>query len=104
MKLSGGCDGVGGVRMPSVVTFAQLPCEESAFVVYLGKSGQGCFIALSGVNGNVTGSYDELKKHNANVELITGDDLLDLIRQVYSLRDLKGVLDLVKAAEKVCWA
>jgi hypothetical protein len=64
---------------------------------------QGCFIALSGVNGNVTGSYDELKKHNANVELITGDDLLDLIRQVYSLRDLKGILDLVKAAtDRVC--
>lgn len=57
---------------------------------------QGCFIALSGVNGNVRGNYDELKKHDAKVELVAGDDLLDLVRQVYSLPDLKAILEHVK--------
>jgi hypothetical protein len=67
------------------------------------KDTHGCFIALSGVNGNVRGSYDELKKHEANIELITGDDLLDLIRKVYSLADLKLILDAVKPlTDRVC--
>ncbi len=64
---------------------------------------QGCFIALSDVNGNVRGNYDDLKKHDANVDLITGDDLLDLIRQVCSLLDLKSIFERVKAlTERVC--
>lgn len=67
------------------------------------KDTQGCFIALSDVNGNVRGNYDELKKHDANVELITGDDLLDLVRQVYSLSDLKSILDhLNTVTDRVC--
>jgi hypothetical protein len=61
-----------------------------------GADARGSFIALSGVNGNVRGNYDELKRHDANVELIAGDDLLDLIRHVYPLADLKNVLEGVK--------
>jgi hypothetical protein len=56
----------------------------------------GCFIALSGVNGNVRGNYEELKKHEAPIELITGDDLFALIREHYELLDLRTVLDRVK--------
>jgi Restriction endonuclease len=58
----------------------------------------GCFIALSGVNGNVRGIYAELKEHEANIELVTGDDLLALVREVYPLLDLKAVLERTKKA------
>jgi hypothetical protein len=36
----------------------------------------GCFISLNGVNGNVSGSYKQLKeKGKDNIELVSGDDL-----------------------------
>ncbi len=57
----------------------------------------GCFIALSGVNGNVRGSYDQLRAHNGNIELITGDDLLAAVRTVYPHHDRRVVLGRVKA-------
>jgi hypothetical protein len=63
----------------------------------------GCFVALSGVTGNVRGNYDELKNHGAKLELIAGDDLLDMMRQVYCLSGRKAILEIVKSlTDRVC--
>ncbi|MEK4431719.1 restriction endonuclease [Paenibacillus sp. FSL M7-0802] len=51
----------------------------------------GCFIALSGVNGNVSGNYDELLKHRNNITLITGENLLETTRELYSLADIESI-------------
>jgi Restriction endonuclease len=56
----------------------------------------GCFIALSGVNGNVRGSHDALKEKGANIELVTGDDLQSLVQSVYPHHERKNILDAVK--------
>lgn len=53
----------------------------------------GCFIALSGVNGPVRGNYEELKAHDARIELVTGDDLFALVRQIHPIVDLRAVLE-----------
>ncbi len=45
----------------------------------------GCFIALSGVNGNVSGNYDLLQRHRANIQLITGNQLVQLLGKIYCL-------------------
>lgn len=41
-----------------------------------GRQASGCFISLSGVNGNVWGSYKQLKENKRqNIELVTGESL-----------------------------
>lgn len=44
----------------------------------------GLMIALSGANGNVIGSYNEIKKHQF-IHLIANDDLVSLLVEGYSL-------------------
>ncbi|MGV2964866.1 restriction endonuclease [Paenibacillus sp. AGC30] len=55
----------------------------------------GCFIALSGVNGNVSGSYDELLKHRQNVALITGENLLETAKELYNVADIENVTRII---------
>lgn len=43
----------------------------------------GLFVALCGANGNVLGNYDELRRHNAPVTLMEGEQLLDEVYRVY---------------------
>lgn len=45
----------------------------------------GFFIALSGVNGNVAGNFDELIKHRNNVSLISGESLNEVVSKLYNL-------------------
>ncbi|WP_379134098.1 hypothetical protein [Paenibacillus sp. sgz500958] len=47
----------------------------------------GCFIALSGVNGNVAGNYDELFTHRTNVSLVSGEKLTESVTQLFNLTD-----------------
>ena len=47
-----------------------------------------CFISLYGVNGNVSGSYEDLKNKKKNIEIITGEDLFLLLSKLYNLIDL----------------
>jgi hypothetical protein len=51
----------------------------------------GCFIALSGVNGNVSGHYDELRMKKTNIMLVKGDVLQDELKKLYDLRDVAEV-------------
>lgn len=44
----------------------------------------GCFISLSGVNGNVAGSYKKLKEENHDVELVSGEALYKALMEIYS--------------------
>jgi hypothetical protein len=51
----------------------------------------GCFIALSGVNGNVSGHYDQLKIKRPNIMLVKGDLLLDELKKIYELCGVEDV-------------
>lgn len=52
----------------------------------------GLLVALSGVNGNVVGQYEELKKHCTDVEIVTGDNLVNAIERFYNLRTIDSVI------------
>lgn len=48
----------------------------------------GCFISLNGVNGNVSGSYKQLKeKKKDNIELVSGDDLFKALLDLFPSTD-----------------
>ena len=50
-----------------------------------GEQVSGCLIALSGVNGNCRGAYDDLKRNRSDIRIIAGDTLIPLLEQLYSL-------------------
>lgn len=50
---------------------------------------QGIFMALSGVNGNVASSFDELRKNGLEVELIRNTELEEFLGQHYNVIDIK---------------
>lgn len=53
-----------------------------------------CFIALCGVNGNVSGNYRELTRSNRkNIKLITGDDLVEQLKTTFSIVDIDIIQD-----------
>jgi hypothetical protein len=52
----------------------------------------GLFIALSGVNGNVHGAYDDLRVHDETVQLISGDHLASQVRTEFNLPDVSSFI------------
>ena len=56
----------------------------------------GCFISLSGVNGNVAGNYEDIKKSCPSIQMINGDDLLQAITEIYNLHKFDSIRDIVK--------
>jgi hypothetical protein len=52
---------------------------------------RGCFIALSGANGNVIGQYQDLRQSRTDITLVTSDDLIDLVMQVHPLVGLQEI-------------
>lgn len=83
----------------------QNPVAMSDWLKFLGKvlleenkgDVDGFFIALSGVNGNVYGNYRDLKSYRNNVTLITGEDL---IKQLNEMFQLASIDTLQKSIEK----
>ena len=79
------------------------PTDMTDWLKFLGKvyveeslSGQevfGCFIALSGVNGNVHGGYDKLRLRRRNVQLVSGATLVDHLRRTHGLADFKAIAE-----------
>jgi Restriction endonuclease len=61
----------------------------------------GYFIALSGVNGNVSGHYDQLKIARPNISLVKGDNLLDELRKIYKLCDVEKVNEILERFTEV---
>lgn len=57
----------------------------------------GCFIALSGVNGNVIGNYDKLKLKRKNIELVAGDTLLRELKSLYDLAEKKDLSQIISS-------
>lgn len=50
----------------------------------------GLMIALSGANGNVVGSYNDIKE-DGSIQLIANDDLIVLLSRIYSLPELSSI-------------
>lgn len=53
---------------------------------------RGCFIALSGVNGNVQGNYETLRQARGRVKLVTGSDLFRLMANHFHCADLDAIV------------
>ena len=62
-----------------------------------GKQAYGCIIALSGANGNCLGAYKDFQLHSTRIRLLASDDLLTLLREMYSLAPEKDVAQFVSA-------
>jgi len=58
----------------------------------------GCFIALSGVNGNVAGGFDALREKRDGIELITGDGLVRLLGKTFSIISLREITERVRSS------
>lgn len=56
-----------------------------------GKKVDGCFIALNGANGNVKGQYRELLNYRDDIQLVTGDDLVKVITELFQLESIEHV-------------
>ena len=59
-----------------------------------------CFIALNGVNGNVSGHYKNLISYINNISLVSGEDLLNHVSQIYNLCSLEQVKKVVQTFTK----
>jgi hypothetical protein len=76
------------VDMPPWLKFLGMVYSEE---IRLGSEVSGCFIALSGVNGNVSGHYDELRTKKQNLNLVKGDTLQSELKRIHGLCDLDDV-------------
>lgn len=56
----------------------------------------GCFIALTGVNGNVQGCYESIKNKKNNISLIIGDNLFDICKQIFNICKLEEISNKIK--------
>ncbi|REC42022.1 restriction endonuclease [Chryseobacterium sp. 5_R23647] len=66
------------------------------FISKIGVNTSAYFIALNGVNGNVAGSYQDLKKQHKNIHLVTGEDLLKPLNQIYKMITVEEIQSRVK--------
>lgn len=56
---------------------------------------RGLFVALSGANGNVRGAADELKRLKGTIDLVDGDNLIQLVQQEFPVAPLGAVVQRV---------
>jgi hypothetical protein len=73
----------------------EAPIAMSDWLKFLGKVAteqwkpqanvRGLLIALSGVNGNVAGAYNDLRKTMSTIELVSGDALRDMVASEFSV-------------------
>lgn len=71
------------ISMPDWLKFlGKIYVEEST----ISSQVNGCFVSLSGVNGNVAGSYENLKENKKdNIELISGEDLETIVQENFKV-------------------
>lgn len=62
-----------------------------------GVSTHAWLIALGGVNGNVAGNFDDVRRRRTNIDVIHGDRLLSDVRDVFQLCDVDTVMRSVAA-------
>lgn len=58
-----------------------------------GPKVMGFFIALSGSNGNVRGHYKEIAKVRQDIKLISGNELMNLLGEIYSTIDVGKLIN-----------
>lgn len=58
---------------------------------------QGCFIALSGANGNVIGHFNTIQSKRKEIKLITGDNLITALQTPYKLKTVDEIINLIAA-------
>ena len=81
------------IAMPDWLKFlGKVHVEEAQ----LNRQVNACLIALSGVNGNVAGSFDALCETGERIELITGDGLVRLLSRTFTIIPLPEVVDHVR--------
>jgi hypothetical protein len=51
----------------------------------------GCFIALNGANGNVRGQYRALQNHRKDIQLVSGDDLIQVLGELYNPSNVESI-------------
>jgi hypothetical protein len=61
-----------------------------------GEKVSGCLIALSGVNGNCQGAYEDLKAQRSDITVIAGETLQRLLEDLYSLKKANEVEALTR--------
>lgn len=61
-----------------------------------GSQVQGCFIAFSGVNGNVIGHYNSIKAKRNDIILLAGEDLNELLHSRFGLRYVSEIQAIVQ--------
>jgi hypothetical protein len=54
------------------------------------------FIALNGVNGNVMGNYEDLRNSHRNIKLVTGEDLLISLKEIYKIITVEEIQTRIK--------
>lgn len=59
------------------------------------KEVRGIFLALSGVNGNFNGAYEEFREHDESIELVTGDRLVEQVITEFKLPPIQDFLSAV---------
>ncbi len=60
----------------------------------------GLLVALSGINGNVAGHYDTIRKYSKNVEVVSGDSIVNAISKFYNLRPIASVIRQVQESTR----
>jgi hypothetical protein len=61
-----------------------------------GTQVQGCFIALSGVNGNVVGHFDTVKLKRPDIILLAGEDLNNLLQQHFEVKNINDIQAIIQ--------
>jgi Restriction endonuclease len=61
-----------------------------------GEKVSGCLIALSGVNGNCQGAYEDLKARRSDITIIAGEALFHLLEELYSLKKASEIEALTR--------
>lgn len=70
----------------------------------MGRNVQGCFIALSGVNGNVAGHYETIKIKRPDIQLLSGEDLIMLLNQhfaVLNVTEIQAILQSLSSRQPI---
>ncbi len=63
----------------------------------------GHMVALTGANGQVSASYESIKKHDPNVRLVTADYLVEHLQQTHNLLSLNNLRDKVRQLSDRSW-
>lgn len=102
-----GFDGDNSIRAICECKAHKNPIRMDDWLKFLGKvlseecraNGQvySCFIALSEVNGNVSGHYEDLKRIKPNITLLSGDKLFSKIEILYDIVSIDKVFNKIKS-------